>query len=314
MATLPDRVRSSCAAVMTEAQFVTIDHEVLEALAASYAQATPPPPAPTVSTTPIDADQALVVMALDVINFGSGYHDVVRKEPGLSGARTMAARLRSYVEVSGPLTSARLRHITPADCSQIFGQELDGGALEELMVHFGIALNDLGVWLDDQAGGSVLVAIDAADRSAASLAESLLAMPYFRDVEGVELPSGPLEVAFYKRAQITAADLERACGPGLFDDLDRLTAFADNLVPHVLRIDGALRLVPELVSTIDSGTRLVPGSRPEVELRAAGVVAVEQLAELTGRRPMDLDMMLWERGSGAHYKSVRRHRARSVFY
>ncbi len=45
---------------------------------------------------------------------------------------------------------------------------------------------------------------------------------------------------FYKRAQITPSDLALA-GVAEFDDLDRLTIFADNLVPHVLRVDGVLR-------------------------------------------------------------------------
>ena len=44
---------------------------------------------------------------------------------------------------------------------------------------------------------------------------------------------------FYKRAQIVAADLALA-GVARFRDLDRLTIFADNLVPHVLRCDGVL--------------------------------------------------------------------------
>ena len=71
------------------------------------------------------------------------------------------------------------------------------------------------------AGGS-------AERLAAALAEG---MPFFRD-EG-----------FYKRAQIVANDLALA-GVAEFEDLDRLTIFADNLVPHVLRVDGVLRYAP----------------------------------------------------------------------
>ena len=36
-----------------------------------------------------------------------------------------------------------------------------------------------------------------------------------------------------------------------FTDFDRLTMFADNLVPHVLRLDGVLRFDPELVARIE---------------------------------------------------------------
>ena len=50
---------------------------------------------------------------------------------------------------------------------------------------------------------------------------------------------------FYKRAQIVPNDLTLA-GVAEFDDLDRLTIFADNLVPHVLRVDGVLRYDAEL--------------------------------------------------------------------
>ncbi len=318
MTSLCDRVRSSCAALMNEASLVRLDHDRVVLLANEYADATREllgAAAPvTLAGRMLDPDAALLVAALDAINFGSGYHDVIRKDPGLSGARSMSARLRAYVAASGPLSSTRLRAITPVDCSMIFGQELDGGALEELMIHFSVALNDLGSWLDDGYGGSIASAIEQADRSAVAFATSLLAMPYFRDVERVELSAGPFEVSLYKRAQITAADLERECGPGLFDDLDQLTAFADNLVPHVLRVDGVLVLDPDLESGINHGLRLDPGSRAEVELRAAGIVVVEQLAGLTCLRAMDLDLMLWERGAGTRYKAIPRHRARGVFY
>ncbi len=59
-------------------------------------------------------------------------------------------------------------------------------------------------------------------------------------------------VPFLKRAQIAAADLQRA-GVVRFDDIDRLTMFADNLVPHVLRLDGILEFDPDLVARIKRG-------------------------------------------------------------
>ena len=49
--------------------------------------------------------------------------------------------------------------------------------------------------------------------------------------------------AFFKRAQIAAADLALA-GIAPADDLGELTLFADNLVPHVLRVDGVLESTP----------------------------------------------------------------------
>jgi hypothetical protein len=102
-------------------------------------------------------------------------------------------------------------------------------------------------------------------------------------------------------------------------DLDQLTLFADNLVPHVLRLDGALRYEPALLARIEREELLEPGSPEEVEIRACAVSAVEQLcAQLSLRgarvRPVDLDQHLWLRGGQARYKARPRHRARCSFY
>lgn len=302
--------------MMTTARHVRLDDVALDALADRLARTRPPDDPPERlddGHTPGARDGTLaLVSALGAINFGSGYHDLVRKRPGLSGARTMATGLRDYVGWTGPLTGERLRAMTPADTSQIFGQELDGGALEQLMTRFATALNDLGDFVAayDDSFERWLASTPA---TAEAVAESLLTMPYFRDVERLD----GAEVAFYKRAQLTAADLSRA-GVGL-TGLDRLTAFADNLVPHVLRVEGALHLDPDLAAVIDRRELLAPGARPEIEIRAAAVVGVEALVtRLAGLgRPlpaMTVDAMLWTRGQEADAKALPRPRARSVFY
>jgi hypothetical protein len=117
---------------------------------------------------------------------------------------------------------------------------------------------------------------------------------------------------FYKRAQIVPSDLALA-GAASFDDLDELTIFADNLVPHVLRVDGVLRYDPELAALIDSG-ELLPQGQAEQEIRACALHACEQLAARTGIPPRELDMGLWNRGQAPEYKALPRHRTRSVYY
>jgi hypothetical protein len=130
-----------------------------------------------------------------------------------------------------------------------------------------------------------------------------------------------LEVPFLKRAQITVADLAVGLGPGegSFADLDRLTMFADNLVPHVLRLDGVLHFDAALVARIEREELLVAGSPEEVEIRACAVAAVESLRDaLAARgvraRSMDLDFWLWTRGGRPEYKALPRHRARCAYY
>jgi hypothetical protein len=117
---------------------------------------------------------------------------------------------------------------------------------------------------------------------------------------------------FWKRAQIAANDLALA-GVAEFADLDRLTIFADNLVPHVLRVDGVLRYDPSLAARIDAGELLPPGEE-EHEIRACAVHACELIAARTAMPARLLDTALWTKGQAPRYKSVPRHRTRTVFY
>jgi hypothetical protein len=115
-------------------------------------------------------------------------------------------------------------------------------------------------------------------------------------------------VYFYKRAQILVSDLHLAlggCGAGSFDDIEALTMFADNLVPHVLRLEGVLEYAPALARCIERGEPLVPGCAEEVEIRAGAVQAVEALCRALrdGRGcnacPALLDAYLWNLGQDA---------------
>ena len=258
------------------------------------------------------------VIALDTINFGSGWHPLVRKNLGRSGAVNMANGLTLWLALDDVVRPERLAHLDTDTAHQIFDQPHDDGPVDELMGLFTIALNDLGHLVLDRYDGSFTALVEAADGSAAALVDQLAEMPFFRDVSTYD----GFDVPLYKRAQITAADLHRAFaaeGLGRFDDLDRLTAFADNLVPHVLRIDGVLSFDDDLVARIEHGELLTAGSPEEVEIRALGVHAVEglraALAELGHDVPSwRLDQVLWERGAGPRYKAEPRHRARSVFY
>jgi hypothetical protein len=117
---------------------------------------------------------------------------------------------------------------------------------------------------------------------------------------------------FYKRAQIVANDLALA-GVAEFDDLERLTIFADNLVPHVLRCDGVLVYDEQLGARIDRGERLTLGGA-EREIRACALHACELISQRTGVPARNIDTWLWTRGQSREYKSRPRHRCRTVFY
>jgi hypothetical protein len=265
-----------------------------------------------------EAGTVAFVLALDAVNFGSGYFPHLAKLPGLSGYFTVATHLAEHFREHGPLSAASLAATTPAECAGLFRQDGGDAVISELMGLFARAWNDLGALLSDRFAGDARALVAAADHSAAALVELLAAMPLYRDIARHR----GRDVAFFKRAQLTAADLHLALGGaglGRFDDLDRLTIFADNLVPHVLRLDGVLEVDTAIVARIDAAELIPAGAEEEVELRAAAVHAVELLvAELAARgesvTAMQLDYLLWNRGQRPEYKARPRHRTRTVFY
>ena len=264
-------------------------------------------------------ETARFFLTLDSINFGSGYFPYLVKRPGMSGYFTIASSLADRFRTRGPLTTAELESITPARCAMLFGQDPGNAVVAELMDLFARALRGLGQWLERRFNGSALQAVASAQGSAARLVELACEMPMFWD----EAEYDGLPVAFYKRAQILASDLALAFGnlaPGSFDDLHRLTIFADNLVPHVLRLDGLLEYDDNLAAAIDAGAPIAAGTPEEIELRACAVDAVERLVaklDLLGLRTTarDLDVALWNRGQTPAYKKAKpRHRTRTIFY
>ncbi len=99
------------------------------------------------------------------------------------------------------------------------------------------------------------------------------------------------------------------------NDIGRLTIFADNLVPHVLRLDGVLRFDEGLVARIERAELIDHGSPEEVEIRACAVHAVELIAaERPDACAADLDKFLWNRGQWERYKARPRHRSRCTAY
>jgi hypothetical protein len=99
-----------------------------------------------------------------------------------------------------------------------------------------------------------------------------------------------------------------------FVDVDSLTAFADNVVPHVLRTDGVLIYAAELATIVDAGIELPVGGEMEREIRACAVHACELLARRLDVAPRTLDNWLWNRGHQPPYTHGRPHLTRTVYY
>ncbi|HEV7495983.1 queuosine salvage family protein [Baekduia sp.] len=285
---LPDEVRRHCAEVARTARSVRID------LDASTA---------TSGVAGLNAEQhflegspeqvARYVLILDTINFGSGWFPTLRH----GSTEAMTERLTAFVRGRGgaPWWGAELGAVDAAAIADV----LDEDPAHPLMALFAEGLAQLGAFVD---GRDALDMIAAADGSAARFAAQLAdGMAFFQDV------------GFFKRAQITANDLVLA-GVAPFEDVDELTVFADNFLPHVLRLDGVLVVDDALVARIDRGELLEPGGVEERELRACAVHACEGLAARLDVPPRLLDNWLWNRGCEPAYLARPAHLARTVFY
>jgi len=306
---VPSRVRAACAWVAGRARSVEIVEGEIEAYAAALPPAAELPPADP-ATHLVEGDResrAAFVVCLDAINFGSGWWPTIRKRPGHSGYFTIAAGLTERFREEGPWSPLELTRLGPADVAAALDQEAD----HPLMENYAASLRDVGEHVLADHGGRFEGLLDAARGSAVALAELLAGWAAFADVSTYDERPVPL----FKRAQIAAADLNRT-GVAELGGEDRLTAFADNLVPHVLRLDGVLLLDPELEQAIDAGELLEHGSPEEVELRACAVHTIELLSAATGARlsPAEIDGALWNRGGGARYKAVPRPRSRNTAY
>jgi len=216
----------------------------------------------------------------------------------------MAAGVTNRFESAGAWTADELQAMDAKTIAVVVGQDPQ----HPLMPQFAAALRDVGNHISADHGGRFLNPAEEA-ASIPALAETFAAWTSFADVSTYEGRAIP----FYKRAQLAAADLHRA-SVGDLPDLDRLTAFADNLVPHVFRVDGILHLDPDLTARIEAGELLEHGSPEEVELRACAVQAAELLAAASSLSPAEIDSSLWNRGRNGRYKSLGRPRSPCTAY
>lgn len=262
------------------------------------------------------SDERIVdyVFTLDALNFGSGFSPRWKRERPSSTYVTVAAALKRHADRGGTLDAETARLATSGWVAELL--EVDPAF--PLVGMFATALRELGEWVAGSYGtySALLRSLPERGRAAALIEEMTSNLRCFDDRAAYR----GSEVAFYKRAQILVNDLSlalRGAGLGNFDDLGSLTMFADNLVPHVLRIEGALEYSAELLDRIEAKEPFAPGSREEIEIRAAGVLGVEEIVRLRQDPsifPAAVDVYLWNLGQDARFKCHPRHLCETFFY
>lgn len=142
--------------------------------------------------------------------------------------------------------------------------------------------------------------------------------PRFNDVSRID----GHEVKFYKLAQLGLWMLHSALAPERgyrLEDIGRMTAFADYIVPMALRFMRILTYASELEEAIQGWKPVLRDSREEVEIRAHSLYATALLTEeINRRRPADrqiiipqLDARLW---THYHDSFTPHHLTRTIMY
>ncbi|KAJ0182810.1 hypothetical protein K1T71_002179 [Dendrolimus kikuchii] len=138
-------------------------------------------------------------------------------------------------------------------------------------------LHEVGSILIEKYDGTFATCLKEANKSAVKLLEIVVNnFPCFRD----EAIYKNRRVSLYKRAQILVSDIWNffnGTGLGGFEDIDKITMFADYRIPQVLVYFKVLNYDHALMKKLKDEELLESGSEEEVEIRGCSIHAIELL-------------------------------------
>jgi hypothetical protein len=225
---------------------------------------------------------------------------------------------RALLEGIDVLDGTYLAQVTTEDLHWLFR----GGTSElQMLGERAAILRDAGATLVERYDGRFHNLLAAASPSLYDNGNGLLELlvrdfPRFDDIAEYDGQT----VRFYKLAQLALWFLHVSLPGGLgISDVDRLTAFADYIVPVGLRVLGIFRYSDALEQAINGGALIEAGSPQEIELRAHTIYATALLTdEVNALRPPELqvivpqiDARFWVPFHKTHHPH---HLTRTIYY
>lgn len=235
------------------------------------------------------------------------------------GYNALAASLTRAIEEGIPIYDFEfMKNATKEDLARIFRKSAERRNEIPLLNARLAILNAIGNVLCREFYGRFNIFINMHSADALSLAfEIATLLPFFTDVVYYK----DRRVSFYKRAQILVADLYTAFGGkdvGNFENMNRLTAFADYKLPQILRHCGILEYNDELAAKVDSLVLIPLLSEEEVEIRAHTVWAVELIRDELQKigirvNAYEIDYLLWVLAKKTQNMRPH-HRTKTIYY
>lgn len=221
----------------------------------------------------------------------------------LSDSEAVMHQLNSTIASGYDISDGEvMAEISLKDLEDIFVGNIEMPLLKERVE----ILNEVGSKLLDSYDGSWVKFITSCPpnlyHNGEGLVEKLVTeFPRFNDVVNFE----GNEVKFYKLAQLGYWGIYASLGRSEYfeiKDLDRMSAFADYIIPVALRLFRITKYVDELEDDINEGKEIPVSSQKEIEIRAHSIYATSLLTkEINKLRPSNksiiipqLDWRLWK--------------------
>ncbi|KAF2804849.1 uncharacterized protein BDZ99DRAFT_490963 [Mytilinidion resinicola] len=284
---------------------------------------------------PKSKDEATVnfIFIMDLLNFSfwseknaEERFTVEYKEKRWTGYWSLVAALQRALDEEIPITSPAF-WANEEECTEEVLRSVFRSVTSEEVPLFAervACLREAGEILVEEFDGSIVTLIEDAKNSAAGLVNLLAdTFPCFRDEHKFERR----QVRFLKRAQIFVADLWAAFegeSYGEFNDIDKITMFADYRIPQILHSFGCLIYCPPLESRIRRLDPLECGHSWELQLRGCSIWSVELLRrEIVRDHPeakinaILIDFFLYDLAKEKEdegEEEIPHHRTRSIWY
>lgn len=216
-----------------------------------------------------------------------------------SDSEGLMVSLHRALDEGIPVTSASyLAEVTVDDLKKVFAGNIEMPMLAERAQ----ILNDASRVLLERYDGSWSNFLDDCgpllfDGGRGAVERLVSEFPRFDDVVDYHGHHARL----YKLAQLTFWGLHgqfAASGRFSYQDIERITAFADYIVPLGLRVMGILEYTPEIEAMLNRGVPLERDSDHEIEIRAHTIYAVAMLTEEINRRRAADDQVIMARVDG----------------
>jgi hypothetical protein len=230
------------------------------------------------------------------------------------------ACLKRALDAGKPILDGKyLAKISRAELDEIFAGNMKMPMLDEKLQ----VLHQVGAVLAEKYNGRFHKFVEACsprlyDRGNGLIERMVKEFPRFNDVGEFE----GHEIKFYKLAQLGVwmlySTLHKS-GKFWLDDPEKMTAFADYIVPVALRLLGITSYSPELENAINTHQLIPRDSRREIEIRAHCLYATALLAEEVNkvRGPKEqviipqIDARLW---THYHTTSWPHHLTQTIMY